>query len=150
MVREVTLLSLESDVPGDIGDIAAVRKAQRTIAVLSPAYLRSAYCQAEWRNIFTTDIDGRDRRLVPVCIEKCPAKDLGLLKTRVSIDLTKCPDAASARQALLDGLKGGEPETEPAFPGGPQSENCDADSDVDEASETTPLRRRAVEFPAPV
>jgi hypothetical protein len=78
----------------------AVRKAQRTIAVLSPAYLRSAYCQAEWRNIFTTDVDGRDRRLVPVCIEKCPAKDLGLLKTRVYIDLTKCADGESARQTL--------------------------------------------------
>jgi len=31
----------------------AVRKAHRTIAVLSPAYLRSAYCRAEWQNIFT-------------------------------------------------------------------------------------------------
>jgi hypothetical protein len=27
----------------------AVRKAQRTIAVLSPAYLRSAYCETEWQ-----------------------------------------------------------------------------------------------------
>jgi hypothetical protein len=118
----------------------AVRKAQRTIAVPSPAYLRSAYCQAEWRNIFTTDVDGRDRRLVPVCIEKCPTKELGFLKTRVHIDLTKCVDPASARQTLLDGLKGGEPETEPAFPGVP-SEDSDTGSDVDEASETTPLRQ---------
>lgn len=36
----------------------AVTKAQHTIAVLSPAYLRSAYCGTEWRNIFTTDVDG--------------------------------------------------------------------------------------------
>ena len=69
----------------------AVRKTHRTIAVLSPAYLRSAYCQAEWRNIFTNDVDGRDRRLVPVCIEKCSAKELGLLRTLVSIDLTSAP-----------------------------------------------------------
>ena len=124
-----------SDFMAEMDD--AVRKAQRTIAVLSPAYLRSTYCGTEWRNIFTTDMDGRDRRLVPVCIEKCSEKELGLLKTRVYIDLTKCPDGESASQTLLDGLRRGEPETEPAFPGGPPSEG----SDADESRETTQLRR---------
>jgi hypothetical protein len=46
---------------------------------LDADHLRSAYCGTEWRSIFTTAADRRDRRLVPVCIEKFSQEELGLL-----------------------------------------------------------------------
>ena len=128
-----------SDFMSEINE--AVTKAHRTIAVLSPAYLKSAFCRAEWQSIFTTDVDGRGRRLVPVCVEKCSQKELALLRSRVYIDLTKCENDESARQTLLSGLKGGEPDTAPTFPGGLQSSSSDTGVITDESSDDTVLRR---------
>ena len=44
----------------------ATRIAERTIAVLSPAFVESPYCQAEWAAAFVKDPTGRAQRLVPV------------------------------------------------------------------------------------
>ena len=43
----------------------ATRAAERTIAVLSPAFSQSPYCQAEWAAAFARDPTGIERRLVP-------------------------------------------------------------------------------------
>jgi hypothetical protein len=93
-----------------------VEEAQRTIAVLSPAYLTSAFGEAEWRAVFAKDPTGEHGLLLPVRVED--VEPPGLLKTCVYVDLVG-KNAASARQALLAAARGvrGKPTDEPEFPG---------------------------------
>src|SRR4051812_5800445 len=92
----------------------AARKAERTIIVLSPAYLRATFTTPEWAAAFANDPQGLQRKLVPVRVEDC--KPEGLLKSIVYIDLVGL-DEAAARAALLRGVVPGrvKPETVP-FP----------------------------------
>src|SRR5262249_18701417 len=50
----------------------AVQGAARTVAVLSAAYLRSAYSQAEWQAAWAVDPTGQDQKLLVFRIEDCP------------------------------------------------------------------------------
>src|SRR3954447_2750438 len=50
----------------------AAAAAARTIAVLSPRYLKSEFAQAEWAAAFAADPGGKQRKLVPVRIEEFP------------------------------------------------------------------------------
>lgn len=95
----------------------AASDAKRTIAVLSPAYLKvSRFGAAEWASAFARDPDGLGRTLVPVRVEECAGD--GLLKGIVYIDLVGL-DENAAREKLLDYVKGvrRKPTTPPAFPG---------------------------------
>ncbi len=92
----------------------ATRAAERTIAVLSPAFLESAYCEAEWAAAFAKDPVGRRRALVPVRVRDCDPD--GLLGPIVCVDVVGLSEAAS-RDALLGGLKvRAKPDRAPAFP----------------------------------
>jgi hypothetical protein len=93
-----------------------VREAKQTIAVLSPAYLKSAFGAAEWRAVFAEDPTGEQGRLLPVRVKR--VEPSGLLKTRIYVDLVG-KDAKSARTTLLAAAKGfrGKPAREPEFPG---------------------------------
>jgi hypothetical protein len=93
-----------------------VEEAQRTVAVLSPAYLGSAFGGAEWRAVFAKDPTGEHGLLLPVRVEE--VEPPGLLKTRIYVDLVD-RDATSARAALLAAARGarGKPAKEPEFPG---------------------------------
>src|SRR3954471_8859284 len=93
----------------------AARKAERTIMVLSPAYLRAAFPTPEWAAAFADDPQGLQRKLVPVRVEDC--KPEGLLKSIVYIDLVGM-DEAAASAALLRGVVPGrvKPDTV-LFPG---------------------------------
>lgn len=71
----------------------------RTIAVLSPAYLDSAFGEAEWRAAFARDPSGEKGLLIPVRVQPCEPP--GLLATRVFVDLVDA-DERSARAVLLD------------------------------------------------
>jgi hypothetical protein len=62
-----------------------VQEAERTIAVLSPAYLTSAFGGAEWRAVFAKGPTGEGGLLLPVRVEK--VEPPGLLKTRIYVDL---------------------------------------------------------------
>jgi tetratricopeptide (TPR) repeat protein len=101
----------------------ATQEADRTIAVVSPAYFGSQFGEAEWRVAFAKDPTGEHGLLVPVRVEDCDPP--GLLSTRVYLDLVGL-DEAAARERLLAGLRRGErpgrPATAPAFPGGPAAE----------------------------
>ncbi|MEX5636606.1 toll/interleukin-1 receptor domain-containing protein [Parafrankia sp. FMc2] len=95
-------------------------EAERTIALLSAAYLRSVYGQNEWHAAHTADPAGFTRRLLPVRVEDCPRP--GLLGQIVTIDLFGHP-ADTARQHLLDAIttaRAGraKPTAAPAFPPG--------------------------------
>jgi TIR domain len=96
----------------------ATQQADRTIAVLSPAYFGSQFGEAEWRVAFRRDPSGDSGVLLPVRVEDCDPP--GLLSTLVYVDLVGV-DEAAARERLLAGLRRGErpgrPATAPVFPG---------------------------------
>ncbi len=100
-----------------------IADAQRTIALLSNAYLRSAYGQTEWQAALVADPLGFARKLVPIRIADCPRPEL--LGQIVSIDLFGQP-AAATRQHLLDAIAAAlegraKPPAAPAFPHPPTS-----------------------------
>jgi tetratricopeptide (TPR) repeat protein len=96
-----------------------VEEAQRTIAVLSPAYLTSAFGGAEWRAVFAKDPTGERGLLLPVRVEE--VQPPGLLTTRIYVDLVG-KNTADARAALLAAARDarGKPAEEPQFPGVPR------------------------------
>jgi tetratricopeptide (TPR) repeat protein len=97
----------------------AAKRAERTIPVLSSAYLASDYAFTEWAAAFRHDPKGKDGRVLPVRIQRCEIK--GLLGSIVYIDLVDL-DEAIAHETLLVGVRRerGKPETAPGFPGGVQ------------------------------
>ncbi|MDW4905634.1 toll/interleukin-1 receptor domain-containing protein [Streptomyces sp. ADMS] len=110
-------------VPGSnwqFGMESGVTRCERTIAVLSPAYMRSVYGQQEWQAAQGKDPTGLTRNLVPVMVEPCSPE--GLLAGVVHIDLTNCSDGAAVRRRLLTGIGGArdgrsKPTDPPPFPG---------------------------------
>jgi TIR domain len=108
----------------------ALRASDRTLPVLSPAYLESYYAAKEWQAVFAEGKDG-DRRLVPVRVKECEPD--GLLRSIIWIDLVGV-DEQDARSLLLgpflnERLK---PPMRPAFP----------------AEDTSPALGLAPAFPA--
>jgi tetratricopeptide (TPR) repeat protein len=93
----------------------ATTSARRTIAVLSSAYLESAYGEAEWRVAFARDPTGSEGLLLPVRVEEIEPP--GVLRTRVYIDLVGA-NQQTARSRLLEGIGQGrlKPALEPPFP----------------------------------
>lgn len=77
----------------------AAAECERTIAVLSPSYLASAFTAPEWAAAFVQDPTGAERKLVPVRVAECEPK--GLLKAIVYADLVGL-DEAAARHRLLE------------------------------------------------
>jgi tetratricopeptide (TPR) repeat protein len=94
----------------------ATATAERVVAVLSAAYLKSEQGEAEWEVFQAKDPLGERGLLLPVRVGDVDPP--GLLKTRIYIDLVGL-DAASARSALLAAARGtrGKPTDEPEFPG---------------------------------
>jgi tetratricopeptide (TPR) repeat protein len=96
----------------------AVQHTRRVVLVLSPAYLRSAMAEAEWRPGFTADPSGAARRLLPVRVEQ--VEPAGLLADRVWIDLVGTDEATARtrlREEVARALRGpGRPATPPRFP----------------------------------
>lgn len=95
---------------------SGLAKAERTLAVLSPAYLNAKFTQPEWAAAFASDPTGERRLLVPV---KVAEVDLtGIWTAIVYIDLVGL-DEEAARSALLSGIDRDRPKPAqpPAFPG---------------------------------
>jgi hypothetical protein len=94
----------------------AATEAERTIAVLSQAYLDALYTQPEWAAAFRQDPTGEKGTLLPVRVSEC---DLTGLWPQISyIDLVGL-DEAAAKDALLAGVRRerAKPTTPPGFPG---------------------------------
>ncbi|HIH87224.1 MAG TPA: TIR domain-containing protein, partial [Methanosarcinales archaeon] len=98
----------------------AASEAERTIAILSPAFLNALYTQPEWAAAFAQDPTGEKGTLLPVRVQKCNLR--GLFTPIIYIDLVKL-DETAARDALLQGINREPilPSGEPAFPGGSTS-----------------------------
>jgi TIR domain len=94
----------------------ATATAERVVAVLSAAYLRSGHGEAEWRAFYAKDPSGERRLLLPVRVSN--VEPPGLLTTRSYVDLVG-RDASSAQVALLAAARGarGKPTAAPEFPG---------------------------------
>ncbi|MFZ0244532.1 toll/interleukin-1 receptor domain-containing protein [Candidatus Binatus sp.] len=94
----------------------AATEATRTIAVLSPDFLKSGFAAPEWAAAFANDPTGLKRSLVPVLVRRCNAE--GLLKQIVYIDLVGLNEEP-AEKRLLEGIKGkrAKPSHRPNFPG---------------------------------
>jgi len=94
----------------------AAAEGERTIAVLSPAYLGALYTQPEWAAAFAQDPTGKKGTLLPVRVKECKLK--GLLTQIVRIDLVGL-DEPKAKEALLEGIKRerAKPAIKPGFPG---------------------------------
>src|ERR1700722_9563612 len=54
-----------------LGMHKAANDAERTIMVLSPDYLNSAYSAPEWAAAFSSDPMGDGRKIVPVMVREC-------------------------------------------------------------------------------
>jgi molecular chaperone DnaK len=105
-----------------------IRRSARTLAVVSPAYLKSVYGQTEWMGAYQADPQGFERKLVPVRVEECERP--GILGHIVSFDLFGLV-RQTARAQLLKYIKAAlaghdKPGVEPTFP----------TSTVDPATET--------------
>lgn len=102
----------------------ATKGAKRTIAVLSPAYLRSGFTPSEWQVAYRRDSKGEQRLLIPVRVQECDVE--GLLGSIIYIDLVG-HDEQEASKRLLAGVRHGraKPTVPPAFPAvrHPLSEN---------------------------
>ncbi|MDZ4405978.1 TIR domain-containing protein [Prosthecobacter sp.] len=94
----------------------ALQQSARVLCVLSPEYMLSDYCEAEWLSAFKSDPVGKLGRLVLVRVVDC--KPSGLLDGRTYIDLVgKQADAAIS--ILLERLKAAR--AKPASPPHPPS-----------------------------
>jgi hypothetical protein len=95
-------------------------EAARTIAVLSPDYLKSNFTQPEWAAAFKKDPKGEQGILLPIHARECREQLKGLLGPITYIDLVGL-DEPAARQKLLDGVLRGriKPTAPPSFPGTP-------------------------------
>jgi hypothetical protein len=95
----------------------AAAAADRTIAVLSPDYLKSSFATPEWAAALAQDPTGAKFKLVPVRVRKCNLD--GLWKALIYIDLVDM-DEATSKKRLIEGLNPGraKPSQPPRFPGG--------------------------------
>src|SRR5262249_52999837 len=93
----------------------AAKETERTIAVLSPAYLSALYTQPEWAAALVQDPTGEKKKLLPVRVQECTPD--GLLTAMVYIDLVG-KDEANAQEMLLAGVKKerAKPSRPPMFP----------------------------------
>jgi hypothetical protein len=94
----------------------ATQVTERTIAVLSRAYLESAFSEQEWQAAWAEDPSGVERKLLVFRIEDCPRP--GLLGRVVSEDLFGV-GKEMARTRLLAAVQEGrrKPPIPPEFPG---------------------------------
>ncbi len=98
---------------------------RRTVAVLSAAYLESAFATEEWQAAWAADPAGTEQRLLVVRAEDCDRP--GLLRQVVSVDLFGV-SREEARIRLLEMVRLGrrKPTVEPDFPAGPPAQGSPA------------------------
>lgn len=94
----------------------AAQEADRTIAVLSPDYLKSSFTHPEWAAAFVQDPKGESGKLVLVRVRECETK--GLLRAIIYIDLVGMNEE-NAKNVLISGLnrQRAKPDKAPPFPG---------------------------------
>ncbi|WP_301663236.1 toll/interleukin-1 receptor domain-containing protein [Methanoculleus frigidifontis] len=94
----------------------ALKKANVMLLILSPDYLDSEYCQAEWTSKFCEDSTGEQRKIIPIMVRETVLS--GLLKAIIHINLVSLNED-QAKERLLQGIsqERGKPSHPPPFPG---------------------------------
>lgn len=94
----------------------ALKEASVLISILSPDYLASEYCQAEWTSKFCEDPTGTQRTIIPIRVRKTAID--GLLQARIYIDLVELEEE-QAKETLLRGVSSerAKPTHPPRYPG---------------------------------
>ena len=92
----------------------ATAGAERTVMVLSAAYLNALYTQPEWAAAFQQDPTARELTLLPIRVSPC--EPTGMLAALVYVDLVEQTEAEA--EALLQAAlqARGKPATRPSFP----------------------------------
>ena len=99
----------------------ALAHCNRAIAVLTPRYIastscRAEWCRAEWAAAFAKDPTGAKGLILPVRVEHCDVK--GLLGPVVFVDLVGLTEAAAREQLLrCVNLVRAKPSSPPMYPG---------------------------------
>ncbi|WP_238428248.1 FxSxx-COOH system tetratricopeptide repeat protein, partial [Frankia nepalensis] len=98
---------------------AGMARSARTVAMLSPAYVASEACGAEWQAAWRSDLVGRGRRLLPVRVAEFspPPPFDGIVWTDLyGVDET---EAATRLGGMVEAATSGEarPSRPPSFPG---------------------------------
>ncbi|HIK43963.1 MAG TPA: toll/interleukin-1 receptor domain-containing protein [Leptolyngbyaceae cyanobacterium M65_K2018_010] len=94
----------------------ATAEAQRTILVLSDAYLNGLYTQPEWAAAFKPDPTSTARKLLPIRVAPC--NPTGMLAALVYVDLVGKSET-EAETLLLEALPDrAKPTSRPRFPQG--------------------------------
>ena len=81
---------------------AALESGARVVALLSPAYLGSDYCAAEWQSILADDPLNKHSRLILLRIADCVPT--GLLRALVYWDLVPATDPKRYEAVVLDAV----------------------------------------------
>lgn len=76
----------------------AAAKADKIIAVLSPAYLATLAAQPDWAAEFIRDAGGAERKVIPVRVKECFPE--GTLKDITYIDLVGLDEEKAERELL--------------------------------------------------
>jgi len=94
----------------------ATKESDRTVALLSPAFIVSQYTQPEWAAAFAQDPTGDEGQLIPIRVKDCVLD--GLLRQVVYVDLVGL-DRATATEKLLEAVSRDrlKPTGEIPFPG---------------------------------
>jgi len=94
---------------------SAVDRANRVVALLSPAYFEELrYTTAEWTSALVTD-DGGGHRLVPVQIEPCAVPPL--LRPLLRVELFDVDETEATRRLIAAARGPTRPDGKPMFPG---------------------------------
>jgi len=110
----------------------ATKESDRTIALLSPAFIVSQYTQPEWAAAFAQDPTGDEGRLIPIRVKDCVLD--GFLRQVVYVDLVGL-DRTTATEKLLEAVSRDrlKPTGEVPFPGGDPTAGEGTADDVETA-----------------
>lgn len=92
----------------------ATQECNRTIAVLSDAYLNALYTQPEWAAAFKQDPTSTERKLLPIRVAPC--KPTGMLAPLVYVDFVGKTEAEAETLLLAALADRAKPTTRPSFP----------------------------------
>jgi len=118
----------------------AAAESQKTIAVLSETYLKSAYAQPEWAAAFADDPLSVKQKLIPIRVGDC--RPTGMLRPIVYVDLVGLAEADAKREVLAALKPRVKPDQKPTFPGADVPDTEGSSTDNHQQVAVTP-----VEFP---
>ena len=82
-----------------------LKRSEKMIALISPDYIASDHCQAEWSSVYASDAGGLGRKLIPLLV--APADLEPLMRQVVYTSLLDLP-AEKAKAAILNAVAASE------------------------------------------